>query len=192
MVCMIQGSFTVEGRDFSLLQKCADRPRCPHRTPTPSWYRGFCPLVCLVPRLRTCEAITERLHIPSWPGQGHTFTLLALEAIASQVSPFRRFVDLIYRQLFGFSGEWSVRPCTRTPIIQYLQQLRCGRSCAGWKSADIPSTVYVCIYKGVRLKSRIRHTGTRSGAALPPSRIALSPSSILPPPSNHSSFIPVR
>jgi hypothetical protein len=35
MVCLTQGSVIVGGRDFSLLLKCADRPRGPHPTPQP-------------------------------------------------------------------------------------------------------------------------------------------------------------
>jgi hypothetical protein len=41
---------------------------------------------------------------------------MVLEVMASQVFSFRRFVDLMNRQLLGFLGEWLVRPSTGTPI----------------------------------------------------------------------------
>ena len=89
----------------------------------------------------------------------------------------------------GFSSEWSVRPCTGTPIIQYVEQLHCGRSWPLCSSVYIPSTVYVYTRESGR---NPRHTGTWSAVALPSRRIALSSSSILPPPSNHIAFTTVR
>jgi hypothetical protein len=75
---------------------------------------------------------------------------MVLEVIASQVSPFRRFVELMYRRLLGFSGEWSARPCTGTSIA-VLAAVTLRKVLRGLEFSIYEYTVIcVCIYKGKR------------------------------------------
>jgi hypothetical protein len=68
-------------------------------------------------------------------------------------------------------------PNIDTPrLTQYLRSGRSGDSHILFKSElSVPEVNYVCISKGVCLKSQVRHTGTRPVAAWPPRRMCYRP-----------------